>query len=113
MKIFLLLFLLSFNAFAANLTVKITNIQNKKGFIRLAMYDNASDFPGNFVNAVESENILVKANTATAIFKNLSMSNLIPKYFSPIVFKTPVVILMPSFVMNANDSVLSVNFHSI
>lgn len=70
-KIFFILCLLSFNAIAADLTVNITGITSKKGFIRLAMYDNATDFPGNYVNAIDSENILAQSSTATAIFKDL------------------------------------------
>lgn len=72
MKLILLLALFSFHSFAADLTVKITGIKSNKGFIRLAIYDNATDFPGNYVNAVESENILVQGSQVATTFKNLS-----------------------------------------
>ena len=66
------LLLISTQVFAADLTIKITNIKSQDGFIRLAMYNNASDFPGNYVNAVEIvNNIAVNGNTATVKIKNL------------------------------------------
>jgi uncharacterized protein (DUF2141 family) len=56
---------------ALDLKVNITNIHKKQGFIRLAMYDNAKDFPSNYVNAIETQNILVTASSATATITNL------------------------------------------
>lgn len=71
MKLFILLSLISFNIFAADLTVEVRGITNQKGFVRLAMYDNATDFPGNFVNAIESENMLASGASVKTTFKNL------------------------------------------
>lgn len=71
MKILLLLTFFTFNTFAADLTVVISGITKKSGFMRMAMYDNATDFPGNHVNSIESDNILVINTSVKTVFKNL------------------------------------------
>jgi uncharacterized protein (DUF2141 family) len=67
----IILMLLSFNSFAADLTIKVNNILKQDNFIRVAIYNNASDFPGNYVNAIETVNVPVTGTTQTITIKNL------------------------------------------
>ena len=72
MKYFLTLsLLLSSQVFAKDLTVIIKNIRSNNGFIRLAMYNNATDFPDKFNNAIETMNIPVTGSSVKATIKNL------------------------------------------
>lgn len=70
MKTLLILtMLMSSSVFAADLTVKVTNLKSTKGEIFIALWDSARGFPSNNDSAIER--VIVEPEVAQATIKNL------------------------------------------
>ena len=71
MRLLLLLALMTTNAFASDLTVKVTNITKNKGSVRVALFNSAQDFPDNPDGMLDGEIVEASETTLTVTFKNL------------------------------------------
>ncbi len=71
MKSNLLIALLAITLNAASITVNISGIQTKDGFLRIILFSKAEGFPSNYTKGIRDTSIVTPEKSETVTFTNL------------------------------------------